>query len=175
MEYMFMPLKRYAEFSGRSRRMEYWMWVLFQILIAFAFVILMMVIGGGAMMSGDVNGLAAAGGAILIVWSLYMLMALAFFIPNIAVTVRRLHDTNRSGWWILAPLVPYVVALVAAMGGAASGSEEGMATGGIVGLIALIAYCVMAIALLVFMFLDGTRGPNQYGPDPKGNESETFA
>jgi uncharacterized membrane protein YhaH (DUF805 family) len=65
--------------------------------------------------------------------------------------------------------------VVAAMGGAVSGSDQGMAAGGIVGLIALIAYSVMVIALLVFMFLDGTRGPNQYGPDPKGNEAQTFA
>jgi uncharacterized membrane protein YhaH (DUF805 family) len=46
MEWMFMPLKRYADFSGRSRRMEYWMWVVFQFLIFIAFMILMVAVGG---------------------------------------------------------------------------------------------------------------------------------
>ena len=52
MEWMLMPLKRYAEFSGRSRRKEYWMFVLFQFLIYVAFLVLMMLFGGGALMSG---------------------------------------------------------------------------------------------------------------------------
>ena len=50
MEWMFMPLKRYADFSGRSRRMEFWMWQLFQIIVYVVFIILMMALGGGAMM-----------------------------------------------------------------------------------------------------------------------------
>jgi uncharacterized membrane protein YhaH (DUF805 family) len=176
MEWMLMPLKRYADFSGRSRRMEYWMWVLFQFLIGMVFWVLMFAVGGGAMMSGDPNALASAGAGMLVIWALYMLLALAFFIPNLAVTVRRLHDTNRSGWWILAPMVPYVIAFVSIMGAAASGSQGGLAAGGIIGMVAVLAAIGLGITLLVFMFLEGTRGPNKYGPDPKAQDtSQVFA
>ena len=176
MEWMFLPLKRYAEFSGRSRRMEYWMWMLFQVIIYFAVVVLMMIVGGGAMMTGDSSSMLAAGGAAIIILGLYFLWQLAVLIPSLAVTVRRLHDTNRSGWWILAPIVPYIIAFVSMFGAAASGTQGGLAAGGIIGLIAVLAALGLGITLLVFMFLEGTRGPNKYGPDPKGADTgQVFA
>lgn len=169
MEWMFMPLKRYADFSGRSRRMEFWMWQLFQIIVYFLVIVLVMVAGGGAMMSGDPTALAAAGGAVLIIFLLYGLYALAVLIPSIAVAVRRLHDTNRTGWWVLAPLAPYVLMIVAGMMAAASPDSAGLV--GIVALICLLAVIVLAIVLLVFYVLEGTKGPNQYGPDPKAPDA----
>lgn len=78
-------LKNYAQFSGRARRKEYWMFVLFNAIasvVAFAI--------DGAL-------------GIQIVSLVYML---ATIIPSIAVSIRRLHDTNRSGWWLLLSLVP---------------------------------------------------------------------
>lgn len=170
MNWMLMPLKRYAEFNGRSRRMEFWMWKLFVFLVGMVFWTLMMIIGGAALASGDANGLAAAGGGMIAIMGLYMLFALGIFIPDLAVTVRRLHDTDRTGWWILAPLGPYIVAFIAMFGGAASGSQEGMATGGLIGVVAMLAVLVLGIVLLVFLFLDGTPGPNRYGEDPKAAE-----
>ncbi len=93
MEWMFMPLKRYADFSGRSRRMEFWMWQLFQIVVYFVVVVLMMVVGGGAMMMGgmtkDPSSMLAAGGVVMIVMLLYLVYCLAVIIPSIAVAVRR--------------------------------------------------------------------------------------
>ena len=167
MNWMLMPLKRYAEFSGRSRRMEYWMFQLFMFLVYIAMMVLMMIVGGGAMMSGgDPSAMMAAGGAAMIIFGLYGLFALAMFIPSLAVSVRRLHDTNRSGWWILAPLAGYVVMLVGAV--LAAGSPDNPGLGGIVAMIGGIATLILALTLLVFMFLEGTRGPNNYGPDPKG-------
>ncbi|HEX8239638.1 MAG TPA: DUF805 domain-containing protein [Allosphingosinicella sp.] len=167
MEYMLMPLKRYADFSGRSRRMEYWMFQLFMFIVYMAMVMLMMVLGGGAlMMGGDANGLVAAGGAVMIIGLLYLLFALAMFIPSLAVAVRRLHDTNRSGWWILAPLAGYAVM---ALGGVlAAASPDNPMLGGILALVGGLLAFGLALTLLVFMFLEGTRGPNDYGPDPKG-------
>ena len=113
MEWMFMPLKRYADFSGRSRRMEFWMWQLFQLIIYVVVVVLAMALGGGAMMmmggGGDPSSVMAAGGAVMIIMLLYGLYCLAVLIPSIAVAVRRLHDTNRTGWWVLAPLAPYLL------------------------------------------------------------------
>jgi uncharacterized membrane protein YhaH (DUF805 family) len=173
MEYMFMPLKRYAEFSGRSRRMEYWMFFVFQFLIGIAFWVLMMVVGGAAMMGGGGPGaLMAAGGGIMIVMALYALVGLALLIPGIAVAVRRLHDTNRSGWWLLAPLCGYVIMFIGT-GMAASGSTG---AGGILAMVGGIAVLVMALVLLVFMFLEGTKGPNRFGADPKGGvDAQVFA
>ena len=174
MEYMFMPLRRYAEFSGRSRRMEYWMWTLFQMLLYAAVLVVMMVVAGGAMASGDPTAALAAGGAAMVVMGLYFLLQLAFIIPSIAVAVRRLHDTNRSGWWLLAPVVPYVLLFVGI--GTAASSPDNMASAGILALVGGLAVLALAIMLLVFMLLDGTRGPNKYGPDPKGRaDAEVFA
>lgn len=173
MEWMFMPLKRYADFSGRSRRMEFWMWQLFQLLVYVVVVVLAMALGGGAMMmmgsGADPASLVAAGGAMMIVIMLYLLYCLAVFVPSIAVAVRRLHDTNRTGWWVLAPLAPYVVMIVAGAMVAAS-PDSAQVAGGIV-LVSMIAVLVLAIVLLVFYFLEGTRGPNQYGPDPKAPDT----
>jgi uncharacterized membrane protein YhaH (DUF805 family) len=164
---MLMPLKRYAEFSGRSRRMEYWMFQLFMILVYVVMIVLMMMVGGGALMSGgDPSALAAAGGAVMIIGGLYFLFALVMFIPNLAVSIRRLHDTNRSGWWILAPLAGYVLVLIGAAMAASSPDNPGI--GGVLSLIGLVAVIGLGLTLLVFMFLEGTRGPNNYGPDPKG-------
>lgn len=81
-------LKKYAEFNGRARRQEYWMFMLFNILISFAI--------------GFVEGFFGSAGILSFVY------ALAVLIPGIAVTVRRLHDTGRSGWWVLISLVPVV-------------------------------------------------------------------
>ncbi|HEU0133398.1 MAG TPA: DUF805 domain-containing protein, partial [Allosphingosinicella sp.] len=85
---------------------------------------------------------------------------LAMFIPALAVAVRRLHDTTRSGWWILAPVAGYAVMFV--------GAAVGGSIGGILAMIGMIAALGLALMLIVFMFLEGTRGPNNYGPDPKG-------
>jgi uncharacterized membrane protein YhaH (DUF805 family) len=178
MNFMFMPFKRYAEFSGRSRRMEFWMWQLFLFGVGIVFWVMLTAVGGAALASGDPNSLAAAGGGLTILFALYFLFGLVTLIPNIAVTVRRLHDTNRTGWWILAPIVPYIVAFVGALGGMASGSQGGMAAGGMISLVATLALFVLGIVLLVFMFMEGTRGPNKYGEDPKLGErghADTFA
>ena len=169
MDWMFMPLKRYADFSGRSRRMEFWMWQLFQIIVYFVVIILVMVAGGGAMMTGDPTALAAAGGGIMIIILLYGLYVLGVLIPSIAVAVRRLHDTNRTGWWVLAPIAPYILMILAGVMVAASPDSAGVA--GVLALVCLLAVIVLGLVLLVFYFLEGTKGPNQYGPDPKAPDA----
>lgn len=88
-------LKKYAVFSGRARRTEYWMFVLINFIIG-------LILGGVDFMLGF-SGL---------VGSIY---SLAVFIPGLAVSVRRLHDTNRSGWWLfvfLIPLVGWIILLI---------------------------------------------------------------
>ncbi|MEO8531048.1 MAG: DUF805 domain-containing protein [Deltaproteobacteria bacterium] len=92
--------RNYITFSGRSQRSAYWWWVLFQIIVA---VIIGAIEGGGTMASGD-GGFSAnyTGGPIANIWGM------ANFLPGLAVSVRRLHDTDRSGWWILLWLIPLV-------------------------------------------------------------------
>ena len=92
MDYFLAAMKNYATFSGRARRKEYWFFVLFIIIIS---VVL-----------GLVEGLIGTGGLLGIVFTLGTL------IPSIAVGVRRLHDTDRSGWWLLIALVPVIGAIV---------------------------------------------------------------
>lgn len=129
MDWMMMPLQRYADFSGRSRRKEYWMFVL-GVLIAF---IVLGLVEGLLGMSGMVGGAYGP---------LTLILVLAIIIPGIAVQVRRFHDQDKSGWFVLLGLIPLV--------------------GGIV--------------VLVFMCLDGTKGDNRFGPDPKGQAPvDTFS
>ena len=174
MEWMLMPLRRYAEFSGRSRRKEYWMFFLFQMLVYIAVLLLLSIFGGAAVLSGDPTSIAAAGGAALIIMLLYGLFSLVLLIPGIAVTVRRLHDTNRTGWWLLAPIVPYIAMFLAA--GMLAGSPENAGLAGVIMMIAGFAVFALAITLFVFLVLDGTKGPNKYGDDPKGpDHAQVFA
>ena len=147
------PIQKYADFSGRAPRAEYWWYVLATIV---AYVVLMMV--------ERLLGLDALVGPYGL---LTFVLMLALLVPGLAVGIRRLHDTNRSGWWMLL-MLPYLLFTILAVGAAASGSLTGLGAAGIVGFIGLIC----AIVLLVFMILPGTRGPNKYGPDPYGADVE---
>jgi uncharacterized membrane protein YhaH (DUF805 family) len=86
-------IRQYAAFSGRSRRKEYWYFVLFNFLISAG-------LGVVAGVAGAVVGAEWLGFAVV------MLYFLAVLTPAVAVTIRRLHDTGRSGWWILLGVVP---------------------------------------------------------------------
>ena len=119
MDWMLMPLRRYTDFQGRSRRKEYWMFLL-GVIIA---VLLISLIEGALGLSGMVGGVYGP---------LTVLFFLAIIVPSIAVQVRRFHDQDKSGWFVLLSLIPIIGGLI----------------------------------VLVFMLLEGTRGPNRFGPDP---------
>lgn len=104
MEYMFMPLRRYADFSGRSRRKEYWMFGLGLFILN---IVLTMFLS--LFVSSDPMDFSLFSGVGLI---LFLLVGLALFIPSLAVTVRRFHDQDKSGWFVLIGLIPYVGWLV---------------------------------------------------------------
>jgi len=91
-------LKNYATFSGRARRKEYWMFFLFNVLISLGLGVLD-VVAGTYSVEYETGFFSA----------LYSLLVL---IPSIAVSVRRLHDTNRSGWWVVISLIPIIGVLV---------------------------------------------------------------
>jgi uncharacterized membrane protein YhaH (DUF805 family) len=97
---------KYATFSGRARRSEYWWFVLFCMLGNIAAGILDAAIFG---FDAVVEPGMAAYAAPSLIGGLF---SLAVFLPSLGVTVRRLHDTNRSGWWILIVLIPLVGFLI---------------------------------------------------------------
>ena len=92
MNWYLQVLKKYAIFSGRARRKEYWFFVLFNVIIS---MVLAFIDG----MMGSFNAEAGVG-------MLGGIYSLAVLIPGIAVSVRRLHDIGKSGWWLLIALIP---------------------------------------------------------------------
>ena len=85
-------LKKYTEFTGRARRMEFWMFALFNFIIMVVLSI--------------VEGILGSPGILATIYCLGVL------VPSIAVAVRRLHDTDRSGWWILIGFIPVIGIIV---------------------------------------------------------------
>lgn len=91
MDYFIEALKKYADFTGRARRKEYWMFVLFYLILYFACALVDMFL----------NTFLLAG-----------IFSLVLFIPSISIGTRRLHDTGRSGWWQLIYLIPLIGLIV---------------------------------------------------------------
>lgn len=137
MQWMLLPYRRYFEFSGRSRRMEYWMFTLFGILVNAAITVVLgrtAYTSMGSFVWFDTR-LNAVGDVVSGLFALFSL------IPSLAVLVRRLHDVDRSGWWLLLVFLP------------------------------ILGW----FALFIFTCLDGTRGPNRFGLDPKNpNDVDVF-
>jgi uncharacterized membrane protein YhaH (DUF805 family) len=109
MEWMIMPFRRYADFSGRSRRMEYWMFQLLNLIVVGVLVAL--AISGLPEVSsssypGEDPTFGEPGVLFAIALGVGVLYWLFTFIPSLAVLVRRLHDTGKSGWWWFIQLIP---------------------------------------------------------------------
>ena len=171
MEMMFLPLKRYADFMGRSRRREYWLWFLFQVILALVFGIIRKA-------AGDQNAQA--------VQAVNSLVNLGLLIPTIAVSVRRFHDINRTGWWYVFPLVVFLVSLVLflvlssanlmtifqqiSQAGQHPTPDQSMAILQSLAPLGWVFFAWWLASLVTFVFhvMDGTAGPNRFGPDPKG-------
>jgi uncharacterized membrane protein YhaH (DUF805 family) len=144
MKWAILPLRKYADFTGRARRREYWSFVL---LTAIVFAILYFV---ERRLDPATRGMALP----------TLLFQLAILLPILAVGARRLHDTDRSGWWLLVFYGPGLVsALLPWLGIAGRAPTLAVAVVSLIGLAILI----------VFFLLEGTRGPNRFGPDPKGS------
>ena len=94
-------LKKYAQFDGRARRIEYWMFMLFNVVIA-------LTLGIVGALSGSEGGASSA---------FVNLYQLAVLVPSLAVSVRRMHDTDHRGWWILVPVFSLFLALREGQGG----------------------------------------------------------
>lgn len=133
--------RKYAKFSGRACRAEYWYFILFTYLIAAA-----------AGMIDAAWGMDENFSLFSTIWSLSVL------IPGLAVGARRLHDTNKSGWWLLLPygaVLPFYILIWAT-----SFSAVGYT-------IAMISVALALILLIVWLAWPGDIGENRFGPDPK--------
>lgn len=109
MNYYLHVLKNYVQFNGRARRSEYWYFLLFSTIISVGLSVL---------------------DAVLEITFLNTIYSLAILLPSIAVGIRRMHDVDKSGWFILIPIYNLILACT-----------------------------------------EGTKGPNQYGADPKGTDA----
>ena len=113
MDWYLMAWQKYFDFSGRSRRKEYWMFFLFNLGIGIALL-------GADLLTGSYSKSAGMG----LLGGLY---SLATLIPNLSITVRRLHDIGRSGWWffiLLVPLIGVIVLLVFMLLDSKEGSND---------------------------------------------------
>ena len=125
--------QKYIVFSGRASRSEYWWFFLF------------------ALVLGVVTSWIPFIGFIVV---------LALLLPSLSVTVRRLHDTNRTGWWVLLPTG-------SALGGVSAGAVAFFAGLAILGLILMfLGFVGGYLVLLYFLIQPGNPGPNRYGPNP---------
>lgn len=93
---------KYATFSGRARRSEYWWWILFTVLLG-----IIANVGDTLLKTNTIEG----AGGVKFGW-IYVVVAVVLVIPTIAVTFRRLHDTGRSGWWWLLSFVCFIGAVI---------------------------------------------------------------
>jgi uncharacterized membrane protein YhaH (DUF805 family) len=161
-------LKRICNFSGRLARRHFWLWVLafWVVLIPLMLVDAALHLGGSASSYSNPGqaGFNISGG--LLSW-IFCILA---FVPNLAFAVRRLHDSNRSGWWIVAALaccgLAWLFSPTINIGGTA---------GGPIGTAAAVAGFILGVIVLVFLLRDGTDGTNAYGGDPRGlNLAEAF-
>ena len=166
MKYFLYCLKHYADFGGRARRSEYWYFQLFNFLIEIGIYLIVLAIK-------EVIGIDLG--------FLRFVYPIALFIPNLAVSARRLHDTNRSGWWQLLPIITglimsglvitfvYLIFLCAIWGidmpGFSIFMEEKLLS--VLLFVSIICHIAAEILLLVWYCRDSQQGVNRFGPNPK--------
>lgn len=175
-------LRKYASFSGRATRAEFWWWVLASNLV----------VVGVTMVDGAISAFLVALG-IPFVSPLGILVAIGIFLPSLAVAVRRLHDIGKSGWWLLlwyaiyfvaslTLLVSLVVVFVLLLLGETGGSDfaESVLESGGVALFVLLGLACLALAAmlavvawsLVWLVKQGEDFPNRYCEDPRAWNAE---
>lgn len=165
-----LPLKRYFDFFGRSRRREFWLWVLLCAVVSLVLPAVDLMAGLGGSVDTQVAANSASftlkGGLLSNIWFFGTLL------PSFMVTARRLHDSERTSWWIALPALPMLV-LISPLPFYLFGFETPYTDDEFRKLIiyfgglALFGL-VTSITLLVFLCLEGTPGTNRYGSDPKG-------
>ena len=125
--------QKYIDFSGRASRSEYWWFFLFTLIVR--------------ILTGWIPGVG-------------FVVTLVLLLPSLSATVRRLHDTNRTGWWLLMPIGITIAAVVV-------GVILSFVVGPFLGVgIAVLGSIAGFVSLLMFLVQPGDPQPNQYGPNP---------
>lgn len=123
MEWILGPYRRYNDFSGRSGRREFWLFTLFlsvvsTILLLAAFLQLVVEVKSAVfgllvwVMLGQISILSVLHPYAKVALAAFLLLSVVTFVPSLALHIRRLHDQNRSGWWILLFLIPRIGSLI---------------------------------------------------------------
>ena len=177
-------LRKYADFSGRATRAEFWWWKLAVYIAGFILAII-----DGSILSFSQGGAYSP---------LQMIFGLAILLPSLAVTARRLHDIGKTGWWQLVWIaiaviawIPFIIGLIVLLvrifgvleGGWFSYAQmgEGSFSGGpsfgvfldvlvplIIGLaVSLLVTLAIVIWAILWLARQGQTGPNRFGPDPQ--------
>lgn len=154
--WVLLPVKRYAQFSGRSSRAEYWWFTLVSTAAGFAFDAIDRAIGSGFAILG-------------------LIFTVGLFVPSLSVTVRRLHDIGMSGWWMLAALAPaFFFGMQSSFNRLESEFNGGTAANS--SLLSISLFVIVCLALAVCLALPGKKGSNRYGGDPyDGSGANAFA
>ena len=171
MKWFFKCFKQYADFKGRARRKEYWWFMLINIIIMFICIIGFIVplakmyfddIAAGLDVDSFNEWELMQGIITNPFFYIYLIYSLAVLIPTYAVTVRRLHDIGKSGYWAFLYLgVSLLTSLVEVI--------PNTVAYGVIYLVIIAIY----ILFLVWMFTNSDYGPNKYGPNPKGEGNPT--
>lgn len=153
------PLKRYADFSGRAPRAEYWWYAL-----AVGIVGLLLSVIDASLLH-------------LRVWGTHGPFGLAFVlgvaVPGFAVLVRRLHDTGRSGWWALVRLPSYGLLISGSSVASLSLWARHSSALDAVGVLVLVfGWLIAELVVFVLAISAGTEGSNRFGPDPYGGHDD---
>lgn len=135
------PLKKYADFSGRASRAEFWIFLIFVTVLTFA--------------AHKLEGAQGASVAVAMNMGVIELsITLLLLLPTVAVGVRRLHDTGRSGWWMMLIYLPWLATF-------ASGGDQALL------LASAVALLVGGIVWIVMMMLPGNAAENAFGKPPE--------
>jgi uncharacterized membrane protein YhaH (DUF805 family) len=153
-------------FGGRINRAKYWgavvLWIVFWILAAIVILVAALGILGVNLTNGSLPGSDQPEKIVklildyVVLFIVFAVVAIASWVSGLAIGVKRLHDRDKSGWWIV---LFYVVPQFLAGGGNQS-------EGGTAGILGLISAVLSIWGLVELGFLRGTRGPNRFGPDP---------
>ena len=168
--------KKYFDFKGRARRSEYWWFILFGFIVYFVWAFLtafLLALGIEGLGRSDVM----VGSPIMAFFTtsgIIMLPILFLVIPMYSALTRRLHDTGRSGWWVVASLALSIVYSVTyfymfnQMISSSRNMMEGFSSPLMIVIVILaLASMALGIALLVFSVMDSQPHENKYGPSPK--------
>jgi uncharacterized membrane protein YhaH (DUF805 family) len=142
-------------FQGRITRLRYWLsyctWIVIGVLVYFALKVLIVATDLGA--------------ATVMFWGMGLLVLVPFIVSSIAINLRRLHDRDKSGWWLLVFYLVPVALAVFAQAAVGSSPESSVTKVAEYGTLALQFWMIVELG-----FLPGTRGGNQYGEDPRASQ-----